>query len=72
MCQKKRRMQSKYLGQIGDLYADEFHVVPMPMLGDEVRGLERLRRLNNNDSNNDNDNGDKLIMITTTTTNNNY
>jgi len=43
VCQKKRRMQSKYLSQINDLYRDDFHIVPVPMLGDEVRGLERLR-----------------------------
>mmetsp|Transcript_81980 Transcript_81980/g.240673 ORF Transcript_81980/g.240673 Transcript_81980/m.240673 type:complete len:389 (+) Transcript_81980:107-1273(+) len=43
MCQKKRRMQSKYLSQINDLYADDFHIVALPMLGEEVRGLERLR-----------------------------
>eukprot|EP00927_Polykrikos_kofoidii_P074882 TRINITY_DN70939_c0_g1_i1.p1 TRINITY_DN70939_c0_g1~~TRINITY_DN70939_c0_g1_i1.p1 ORF type:complete len:400 (+),score=75.46 TRINITY_DN70939_c0_g1_i1:123-1322(+) len=43
MCQKKRHMQRKYLAQINDLYRDEFHVVPVPMLGEEVRGLEKLR-----------------------------
>lgn len=43
MCQKKRRMQRKYLGQINDLYRDDFHVVAVPMLGEEVRGLGGLR-----------------------------
>lgn len=43
MCQKKRRMQCKYLAQISDLYSDDFHVVAMPMLGDEVRGVDRLQ-----------------------------
>jgi len=43
MCQKKRVMQSKYLGQISDLYSDDFHVCAVPMLGDEVRGIERLQ-----------------------------
>lgn len=43
MCQKKRRMQSKYLAQISDLYREDFHVVPMPMLGEEVRGIDKLR-----------------------------
>uniref|UniRef100_A0A7S4S7B2 ATPase ASNA1 homolog n=1 Tax=Alexandrium monilatum TaxID=311494 RepID=A0A7S4S7B2_9DINO len=43
MCQKKCRMQSKYLAQIQDLYAEDFHIVAMPMLGDEVRGLDRLQ-----------------------------
>jgi len=44
MCQKKRRMQSKYLAQISDLYKEDFHVVPMPMLGEEVRGIDKLRQ----------------------------
>jgi arsenite/tail-anchored protein-transporting ATPase len=44
MCQKKRKMQSKYLSQIADLYGDDFHVVAVPMLGDEVRGLDRLQQ----------------------------
>lgn len=44
MCQKKRKMQSKYLSQIAELYADDFHVVSVPMLGDEVRGLDRLQQ----------------------------
>merc|ERR1711879_767133 len=43
MCQKKRRMQSKYLAQISELYRDDFHIIAVPMLGDEVRGIERLR-----------------------------
>merc|ERR1712232_46756 len=43
MCQKKRLMQSKYLAQISDLYRDDFHIVPMPMLGEEVRGVDQLR-----------------------------
>ena len=43
MCRKKRQMQLQYLGQIHDLYQDDFHVVPMPMLGQEVRGLDRLQ-----------------------------
>ncbi|CAE8597648.1 unnamed protein product [Polarella glacialis] len=47
MCQKKRRMQSKYLAQISDLYKEDFHVVPIPMLGDEVRGVDRLQEFAN-------------------------
>merc|ERR1712061_225988 len=39
MCRKKRSMESKYLGQISDLYRDDFHIVAVPMLGEEVRGV---------------------------------
>jgi arsenite-transporting ATPase len=43
MCQKKRRMQSKYLQQIADLYRDDFHICAVPMLGEEVRGVDKLQ-----------------------------
>uniref|UniRef100_A0A6P6Y5S8 histone acetyltransferase n=1 Tax=Dermatophagoides pteronyssinus TaxID=6956 RepID=A0A6P6Y5S8_DERPT len=36
------RMQSKYLEQIDLLYKDDFHVVAMPMMNDEVRGVADL------------------------------
>lgn len=42
-CNARRRMQKKYLEQIEELY-DEFNVVKMPLLVDEVRGKERLER----------------------------
>ena len=42
-CSARRRMQKKYLDQIEELY-DEFHVVKMPLLVDEVRGRDRLER----------------------------
>lgn len=42
-CNARRRMQKKYLDQIEELY-DEFNVVKMPLLVDEVRGKERLER----------------------------
>ena len=42
-CNARRRMQKKYLEQIEELY-DEFNVVKMPLLVEEVRGRERLER----------------------------
>lgn len=44
ICQKRRHMQAQYLGQINDLYHDDFHIIAMPMLGEEVRGVERLQK----------------------------
>ncbi|KAI9817039.1 MAG: Golgi to ER traffic- protein [Thelocarpon impressellum] len=42
-CNARRRMQRKYLDQIEELY-DEFNVVKMPLLVEEVRGKERLEK----------------------------
>ena len=42
-CNARRKMQKKYLEQIEELY-DEFNVVKMPLLVEEVRGKDKLER----------------------------
>jgi len=43
----RRRMQSKYLLQIRDLYSSDFHVVCMPLQSTEVRGCDSLANFAN-------------------------
>lgn len=40
-CASRWKMQKKYLGEMADLYED-FHLVKMPLLGNEIRGLNNL------------------------------
>ena len=42
-CNSRRKMQKKYLEQIEELYED-YNVVKMPLLTEEVRGKEKLER----------------------------
>ncbi|GKT60589.1 ATPase Get3 [Colletotrichum tofieldiae] len=42
-CNARRKMQKKYLEQIEELY-DEFNVVKMPLLVEEVRGKDKLEK----------------------------
>ena len=43
MCESRKRIQSKYLAQIDELYED-FSVVRMPLHSDEVRGVPALAK----------------------------
>ena len=36
-------MQTKYLEQVAELYGEDFHITPMPLLSGEVRGTEALK-----------------------------
>ncbi|KAN0061185.1 Golgi to ER traffic-related protein [Thecaphora frezii] len=42
-CQVRKSMQEKYLAEMMELYDGDFHIVKMPLLTEEVRGVEKIR-----------------------------
>jgi len=42
MCDARRKIQQKYLNQIFELYKG-FHITQLPLLKQEVRGIEALQ-----------------------------
>ena len=42
-CRVRKSMQEKYLGEMMELYSEDFHIVRMPLLTDEIRGVDKIK-----------------------------
>lgn len=41
------QMQEKYMEQYDELYGEDMHIIKMPLLKEEVRGVDRLQEFSN-------------------------
>ena len=46
-CRVRTAMQQKYINEAYELYDEHFHLIKLPLLTEEVRGPERLKRFSN-------------------------